>query len=161
MQVVLNAAPAQPLPHALMALLDILIVNEGELSVLAGQSGSVASNLARLTVPCVVVTLGHRGACARSNGTLTSQPAFDVTPVDSTGAGDTFCGVLVAALSQGQGLPRAMALASAAGALACTRAGAQSSIPEQSEVAAFLATQPTAAADALARLRTYCGFDKA
>jgi ribokinase len=160
-QVVLNAAPAQPLPHPLMALLDILIVNEGELSVLAGQSGSVASNLARLTVPCVVVTLGHRGACARSNGTLTLQPAFDLTPVDSTGAGDTFCGVLVAALSQGQGLPQAMSLASAAGALACTRAGAQSSIPEQSEVAAFLATQPTSAADALARLRTYCGFDKA
>ena len=160
-QVVLNAAPAQPLPHALMAMLDILIVNEGELSVLAGQSGSVTSNLARLTVPCVVVTLGHRGACARSNGTLTFQTAFDVTPVDSTGAGDTFCGVLVAALSQGQGLPQAMSLASAAGALACTRAGAQSSIPEQSEVAGFLATQPRAAADALARLRTYCGFDKA
>jgi hypothetical protein len=54
-----------------------------------------------------------------------------------------------------------MSLASAAGALACTRTGAQNSIPEQSEVAAFLATQPTAAADALARLRTYCGFDKA
>jgi ribokinase len=161
MQVVLNAAPAQPLPHALMALLDILIVNEGELSVLAGQSGSVASNLAHLTVPCVVVTLGHRGACARSDGTLTFQPAFDVTPVDTTGAGDTFCGVVVAALSQGQDLPQALRLASAAGALACTRAGAQSSIPEQSEVDAFLATQPSAPADAVACLRIYCGFDDA
>lgn len=160
-QVVLNAAPAQPLPYELMALLDGLIVNEGELSVLAGQSGSVASNLARLTVPCVVVTLGHRGACARSNSTLIFQPAFHVTPVDSTGAGDTFCGVLVAALSQGHDLPQAISLASAAGALACTRAGAQSSIPEQSEVAAFLATQPGAPADAEARLRNYCGFDSA
>jgi len=160
-QVVLNAAPAQPLPYELMALLDGLIVNEGELAVLAGQHGSVANDLARLTVPCVVVTLGHRGACARRDGALTFQPAFDVIPVDSTGAGDTFCGVLVATLSQGQGLPQAMSLASAAGALACTRPGAQSSIPEQPEVAAFLATQPSASADAVARLRIYCGFDKA
>lgn len=156
-QVVLNAAPAQPLPHELMALLDVLIVNEGELAALAGQSGSVASNLARLAMPCVVVTLGHRGACARSDGTLTFQPAFEVSPVDSTGAGDTYCGVLVAALSQGQGLPQAMSLAGAASALACTRAGAQSSIPSQLEVAEFLAAQPRASAAQMAALRAYCG----
>ncbi|MDP1999826.1 MAG: ribokinase, partial [Rhodoferax sp.] len=80
-QVVLNAAPAQLLPAELMALVDVLIVNEGELSVLAGQPDTVANSLARLHVPCVVVTLGHRGACARDEGVVTFQPAFNVTPV--------------------------------------------------------------------------------
>jgi ribokinase len=158
-KVVLNAAPAQPLTPELMALLDVLIVNEGELRVLAGQPGSVAQCLARIQVPCVVVTLGRRGACARCDGVLTVEPAFDVTPVDTTGAGDTFCGVLVAALSREQGLPEALRLASAAAALACTRPGAQSSIPDLAEVTDFLTTQPSAGASAVARLRAYGGFD--
>lgn len=137
-KVVLNAAPAQHLPPELLALLDVLIVNEGELAVVANSSGSIAECLARIDVPCVVVTLGQRGCCARANGALLSQPAFAVTPIDSTGAGDTFCGVLVAALSQGHNLQQALRQASAAGALACTRLGAQSSIPTQAEVATLL-----------------------
>lgn len=137
-KVVLNAAPAQHLPPELLALLDVLIVNEGELAVVANFSGSIAECLARIDVPCVVVTLGQRGCCARANGALLSQPAFAVTPIDSTGAGDTFCGVLVAALSQGHNLQQALRQASAAGALACTRLGAQSSIPTQAEVATLL-----------------------
>ncbi len=158
-KVVLNAAPARLLSTELMSLLDVLIVNEGELAVLAGEHGSVAQCLARITVPCVVVTLGRWGSCARSDGVLTFQPAFEVTPIDTTGAGDTFCGVLVAALSQGQGLPQALCLASAAGALACTQAGAQTSIPSQAEVAAFTSAQPRAPESQVARLRMYCGFD--
>lgn len=66
------------------------------------------------------------------------QAAFELVPVDTTGAGDTFCGVLVAALSQGCGWPEALRTASAAGALACTRLGAQSSIPTRAEVLDFL-----------------------
>jgi len=159
-KVVLNAAPAQTLPPDLLALLDVLIVNEGELAVVANLSGSIAQNLARIEVPCVVVTLGHRGCCARVKGAVFCQPAFEVIPIDSTGAGDTFCGVLVAALSQGQNLPQALRLASAAGALACTRLGAQSSIPTQSEVAAFLAAQPAATEAQNAELRRFCGFDR-
>jgi len=159
-KVVLNAAPAQTLPPDLLALLDVLIVNEGELAVVANLSGSIAQNLARLSVPCVVVTLGHRGCCACADGAVFSQPAFEVIPIDSTGAGDTFCGVLVAALSQGQNLPQALRLASAASALACTRLGAQSSIPTQAEVAAFLAAQPAATEAQNAELRRFCGFDR-
>ena len=157
-QVVLNAAPAQLLPAELMALVDVLIVNEGELSVLAGQPDTVANSLARLHVPCVVVTLGHRGACARDEGVVTFQPAFNVTPVDTTGAGDTFCGVLVAALSQGKSLSQALPLASAAGAMACTRAGAQSSIPSQAELAEFLAIQPPNSEAQIADLQAYAGW---
>ena len=158
-QVVLNAAPAQALPPALLALLDVLIVNQGELAVVAQHPGAIAQGLAQIDVPCVVVTLGHHGCCARADGQFLSQPAFQVNPVDSTGAGDTFCGVLVAALSQGQPLPQALRQASAAGALACTRLGAQSSIPTQAEVATFLAAQSAASAAQEQAIRRLCGFN--
>ncbi len=162
-KVVLNAAPAQPLPRELLALIDVLIVNQGELTVVAEHQGSIAQCLARIEVPCVVVTLGHHGCCARSNGVFLFQPAFEVTPIDTTSAGDTFCGVLVAALSQKndlkQTLPQCLRLASAAGALACTRLGAQSSIPTFTEVAAFLSGQTPSTEAQNAELRQFCGFD--
>ena len=137
--VVLNAAPAQALPAALLADIDILIVNEGELAALAGAAGELEAQLARIAVPTVVVTLGARGCLARSGQQWLRQPAFAVNPVDTTGAGDTFCGALVAALSRGLTLAEAMRHASAAAALACTKMGAQSSIPTLAEVADFLA----------------------
>lgn len=140
--VVLNAAPAQTLPAELLALIDILVVNEGELATVSGQSGSVSHCLQRVSVPTVVVTLGREGCLARSQGVFYQQPAFSVTAIDTTAAGDTFCGALVAALSQGANLPAALRQASAAAALTCTRLGAQSSIPQAAEVARFLSQQP-------------------
>jgi ribokinase len=137
-KVVLNAAPAQSLSTELLALIDVLIVNEGELAVVANYTGTVEQCLERLQVPCVVVTLGSRGAWARVNGQILKQAAFAVTPVDTTAAGDTFCGAFVAALSRGQNTADALRQASAAGALACTRPGAQSSIPTHAEVRVFL-----------------------
>ena len=137
-KVVLNAAPAQTLPTELLALVDILIVNEGELAAISNHPGSVEQNLGRVQVPCVIVTLGGEGALARVDGQLIRQAAFPVKPVDTTAAGDTFCGVLVAALSQGQTVAQAMRRACAAGALACMKPGAQSSIPTQSELDSFL-----------------------
>lgn len=137
-KVVLNAAPAQSLSSALLALVDILIVNEGELAVVSNHTGTVEQCLERIEVPCVVVTLGSCGACARAEGQFLKQSAFPVTPVDTTGAGDTFCGAFVAALSQGQDVAQALRQASAAGALACTKPGAQSSIPSQAEVQTFM-----------------------
>ena len=140
-KVVLNAAPAQHLPADLLALVDVLIVNEGELAVVSGHQGSVAECLDLIAVSNVVVTLGHRGCCARTDAGFLTQPAFDVVPVDTTGAGDTFCGVLVAGLSQGCGWAEALKMASAAGALACTRLGAQAGIPTRAEVLEFLQRQ--------------------
>ena len=137
-KVVLNAAPAQALPTELLALIDILIVNEGELAAISNHPGSVEQNLGRVQVPWVIVTLGGEGALARVDGQLIRQAAFPVKPVDTTAAGDTFCGVLVAALSQGQTVAQAMRRACAAGALACMKPGAQSSIPTQSELDSFL-----------------------
>ena len=141
-KVVLNAAPAQRLPSELLAVLDVLIVNEGELAVVSNHTGSIEACLERIPVPCVVVTLGSRGACARVDGALLTQAAFPVTAVDTTGAGDTFCGAFVAGLSQGLGVAQALRLASAAGALACTKPGAQSSIPTLAEVQSFLKNSP-------------------
>ncbi len=153
-QVVLNAAPAQALPATLLALVDILIVNEGELAALTPErlkQAKLEDQLAQLPVPCVVVTLGSQGCLARlqnklqdkvqdkaqdeAGSQLIRQSAFKVDVVDTTAAGDTFCGALVAALSQGAAMPQALQRASAAAALACTQLGAQSSIPSQTAVA--------------------------
>ncbi len=138
-QVVLNAAPAQPLLPALLATVDVLVVNEGELRALVGMQGSIADGLAHLPCPSVVVTLGARGCVARVGSTFYAQTGFDVLAVDTTGAGDTFCGALVAALSQKTPMAHALHQASAAAALACTRMGAQSSIPTARALAEFLA----------------------
>lgn len=160
--VVLNAAPAQALPPELLALVDMLVVNEGELATITNCSASVADGLKQLSdVPCVVVTLGARGCCARIANQLILQSAFTITPVDTTAAGDTFCGVLVASLAQQHALPVAMRRASAAAALACMQAGAQGSIPTHAEVDEFLQTRPVdvkAEAAAVAALGKFAGF---
>ena len=142
-KVVLNAAPARELPAELLALIDILIVNEGELATLAMHQGSIDECLSRIQVPWVIVTLGAEGCRARIDGQLLVQPAFPIKPVDTTGAGDTFCGAFVAALSKGPGAADALRQASAASALACLVPGAQSSIPSHEQVQNFLKNHAT------------------
>lgn len=158
-KVALNAAPAQPLSAELLALLDVLIVNEGELDIVAGHPPDLATGLARVPVPCVIVTLGARGCLARMDGKILLQPAFRIAPTDTTAAGDTFCGVLVAALARHQSLAEALLAATAASALACTRLGAQSSIPAQADVEALLADGARVPdADAHAALAAWCAL---
>jgi ribokinase len=137
-QIVLNAAPAQALPDELLRMVDILIVNEGELMALANETRSVELALEKLPCQSVVVTLGSKGCLARHKGTLYQQAAFPIKALDTTAAGDTFCGVLVAQLSQGPDWPVALRVANAASALTCLTLGAQSSIPTALEVAQFL-----------------------
>lgn len=156
-QVVLNAAPAHREALALLQNIDILIVNEGELALLAGNEGTVATRMEALGVATVITTLGARGCVARSKDGYTLQSVLPVAVVDTTAAGDTFCGALVAALADTQGLPQALRWASAAAALACTRAGAQSSIPARDEINALLA-QTTPNATSTSELATYCGL---
>ena len=164
-KVILNAAPARALPAALLDALDVLIVNEGELAAITGVQDRIADALMQLKVPCVIVTLGARGCCARSlradgGDEFHLQTAYRVKAVDTTGAGDTFCGTFTAVLSQGNTLAQAMQRASAAAAIACTRLGAQSSIPTIAEVDDFLRAQAAAtnAPDVLRELAVYCGI---
>ncbi len=157
-QVVLNAAPARALPPELIAAIDVLIVNEGELAALVPYPVSLITNLAQIAVPCVVVTLGARGCVARLGNNFFVQPAYPVAAIDTTGAGDTFCGVLVAALSQGDSLTLALRQASAAAALTCTRAGAQPAIPATDDVSALLASQPEPSTQSIEALRAWCGL---
>jgi ribokinase len=140
--VVLNAAPAAQLPPGFLDAVDILIVNEGELGLLAGQDGNLDDRMRHLGVARVVVTLGAHGCRALVHGEVIVQPGFVVEAIDTTGAGDTFCGTLAAALSRGLAFDVALRRATAASALACTRLGAQAGIPAQDEVDRFLAALP-------------------
>ncbi|KRA77084.1 ribokinase [Lysobacter sp. Root667] len=148
--VILNAAPACALAPGLLQAVDVLVVNEGELAAITGVRGDLEAALARLDIPCVIVTLGARGCCARVGGEFLHQAAYPVAAVDTTAAGDTFCGTLAAALAAGEDYAAALRLASAASALACTRAGAQSSVPARAEVDALLAGEQAVSAAAAA-----------
>ena len=135
-RVLLNAAPAQPLTPDLLSHVDVLVVNEQELAGLAGP-GTVRDQLVvmqRQGPQTVIVTLGRQGSLARTGDDWLERPAFPVQAVDTTGAGDTYVGVLAAGLDQGLELGDAMNRASVAAALACTRPGAQPSMPWRTEL---------------------------
>jgi ribokinase len=123
--VVLNAAPAVPVPAALLADIDILVVNESEARAIGSADPAVLAS----RVGCaVVVTLGADGAAfaTPSAGRATSVPSHPVDIVDTTGAGDAFVAGLALARHDGATLPDAVAFAVAAGALAVTTRGARS-----------------------------------
>lgn len=155
-KVLLNVAPAQPVPADLLAAVDVIVANEEELAVLTGPAGSIADRLAMIGTPAAIATLGARGSCVWSADGHRVQPAFPVASVDTTAAGDTFCGALAAALVRGEALPQALRFASAAAALATTRAGAQASVPDRAEVEHLLAGA-TDGGPAAATLAAYCG----
>ncbi|WP_127128483.1 ribokinase [Georgenia sp. SYP-B2076] len=145
----LNAAPSRDLPADVWAEVDLLIVNEHEAADLARTTGGEQSAAEAPTelamallarVPAVVITLGAAGALVAERGAdPVTVPAPRVTPVDTTGAGDTFCGVLAAALAHGEPLAVAARRAAAAGALAVTRPGAQAAVPTADETGALAA----------------------
>jgi ribokinase len=149
--VVLNLAPAQPLPWEALRQLQVLIVNEIEASLLAGQQINrledahiVATALHNQGIPIVVITLGAQGALlASDDGTGTAQtiyqPAPNVHVLDTTAAGDCFAGAFTVALTERQSLEDALYFAVYASALKVTRFGAQPGLPTRAEVEAFLA----------------------
>ena len=148
--VVLNPAPAPraPLPLEVLDGVDVLVPNQTELAAMAGHAGlsaigavdpDTAVALARgLPVAAVVVTLGAGGAMVVTPSEATHVPAPEVDPVDTTAAGDAFCGALADALVGGAGLVEACGWAVRVGAAATLRDGAQPSLPTRAEVAHLL-----------------------
>ncbi len=143
--VVLNPAPARPLPAELLTLVDVLVPNEPETEALTGlevRTPGGAERAARLLLErgagAVVLTLGERGALVVDSAGAEAVPSFPVRVVDTTAAGDAFCGALAVALAEGQPLRAAVRFACAAGALACTVLGAGPSLPQRAEIERLL-----------------------
>lgn len=130
---VLNPAPAHAIGAEVLQWCDIVVPNEHEVELLGG-----VDHLLSLGARAVVVTLGGDGAALHTADGCTPIAPFAVTPVDTTGAGDTFCGSLCARLAAGDDLPTALRYASAAGALCTTKAGAVPSIPTHAAVTELL-----------------------
>jgi ribokinase len=144
---ILNLAPAAALPPPAFQSLDLLVVNEIEARMVAGSAGhgdpaALARTLAKRHALTCVVTLGSAGALAIGPHGGHRIAALAVAAVDTTGAGDAFVGVLAATLDQGHEFTAALARASVAAGLACTRAGAQTSQPTAAEIDARLAELP-------------------
>ncbi|MBX9691294.1 MAG: ribokinase [Cyanobacteria bacterium] len=143
--VVLNPAPAPEsgtLPPDLMQLVDLLVPNESEATLLSGvtvkdveSAYEAADKLRQKGAAAVFITLGEKGVAGiDKTGTKIHQPAFKVTPVDTTAAGDAFCGALAYKLSIGEDVSTGLRYACAAGALATTKIGAAPSLPAKSEI---------------------------
>lgn len=133
---VLNPAPAPPdgIADELLALCDVLIPNEHELQLLGGSEALLARG-----VRTVVTTRGAAGVTVHAAGEDPwDLPAVAVDPVDTTGAGDAFCGALACRLASGEALNAAVRYAAAAGALATTRPGAVPSLPRHDAISALL-----------------------
>ena len=139
--VILNPAPARPLDDALLAGVSVLTPNEHEAELLTGiavrddRSVREAARRLRARGPgAVVITLGERGVFASAEGFEAAVPAFEVRPVDTTGAGDVFNGALAVALAEKLAWPEALRFAQAAAAISVTRLGAQPSAPTRAEI---------------------------
>ncbi|GIJ07014.1 ribokinase [Micromonospora andamanensis] len=133
-RVVLNAAPAVPLPPDLLAAVDLLVVNENEAQAYTGRGREEPGALLDL-VPRAVLTLGAEGAWyGDRDGAAVHVPALTVDTVDSTAAGDAFTGALAVAWGEGRDLVDAVRWASAAGAACVRRLGASVSLPQRVEI---------------------------
>ena len=150
-RVILNPAPARPLPAALLARVDILTPNETEGESLASRgyapapsaadAEALAGALLGLGPRAVILTRGAAGALVAAADDRTHVPAFSVEPLDTVAAGDVFNGCLAVRLAEGLDLVAATRFAAAAAAISVTREGAQTSAPRRGEIEAFLAAR--------------------
>lgn len=144
-KVILNPAPARPLPRALLGGVSILTPNETEAELLTGirvtnerAAARACVKLRARGVGTVVLTLGSRGAFVADAAGGRIVPGFKVKAVDTTAAGDIFNGALAVALAEGGALHDAVRFANAAAALSVTRLGAQPSAPTRAQIDALL-----------------------
>ncbi|MBP3773726.1 MAG: ribokinase [Bacteroidaceae bacterium] len=143
-KVILNPAPfpKEPLPMELLENVDLIIPNETEAAYMAGQQVvddasalAVIRKIQGLGVQNVIITVGKKGAYTLDEqGELVLVPAFVVKAVDTTAAGDTFCGALCVALAKGMSMAESLRMANKAASISVTRMGAQPSVPTEKEV---------------------------
>jgi ribokinase len=145
---ILNPAPVRPLPPSILKLVDVLTPNESEARVLAGKRPDeaidltdVARELIRGGVKQVVMTLGAKGALIVTASSMTRVAAIQVSPVDTTGAGDAFNAGLAIALASGASLEAAARFAVVTGGMAVTKEGVIPSLPGRHEVVQFIRQQ--------------------
>jgi ribokinase len=140
-----NCAPARAFDLSYIPKINILVLNEVEAGFLAemtveteADAEKAAQKLVDRGVEKVIITLGSKGAFVVTKTEKVSVPAFKVEAVDTTAAGDTFCGAFAVALVEGKSLKEALQFASAAAAISVTRMGAQPSAPTRKEIDEFL-----------------------
>jgi len=143
--VLFNFAPARDFDFTYIPKVDIFVLNETEASLLADMpveteedAEKAANVLIQQGVKKVIITLGTKGALIVTEKETVKVPAFQVDAVDTTAAGDTFCGTLAVAMVEGLSLNDALQFASAAAAISVTRLGAQPSAPSRTEIETFL-----------------------
>ena len=148
-KVVLNPAPARALPAELLAQVDLITPNQTEAELLTGipvsdapSAAAAAAKFHGLGITEVMITLGKAGVWYSRQGVGKLVPGFRVDAVDTTAAGDTFNGALLAELQRSEDMDAAIRFAHAAAAISVTRPGAQTSIPTRREVEQFLASHP-------------------
>lgn len=141
-----NFAPARAFDQSYLHQVDILVINEVEAAFLAGlpvcdpeSAKAAAQRIRQKGAKMVVITLGSSGVVLKSDHQQLFLPAFQVEAVDTTAAGDVFCGSFAVALTEGQDLRAALRFAAAAAAICVTRIGAQPSVPHREQIEAFLA----------------------
>jgi ribokinase len=133
--VILNPAPADRSIGAYLSYVDLVVPNETETEILGGEENILCQTGGEL-----IVTVGSKGfVCYDKKGGKSAYPCIKVKPVDTTAAGDTFCGGLAAKLAMGKPLTDSAKYGSLAASIACTRKGAQPSVPTKEEVEAYIA----------------------
>ena len=153
--VVWNVAPMRAVRPDLVGRASIVVVNETEAESITGipvtdtaSARAAAGALLALGPSAAIVTLGEAGSMMVSDRGAGQVPAFPVVAVDTTAAGDTYCGCLVTALTEGKSLTEAVSFASAGAALSVQRLGAQPSVPWRNEIDEFLGRSRAAGSDA-------------
>jgi ribokinase len=144
-KVLFNLAPARPFDLSVLNGLYVFVVNEVEASMVTGlpvesdeEVRSAAAALLALGPEIAVITLGARGSFVASKGEMQFVSAFKVNALDTTAAGDVYCGCLAVGLVEGRSIVEAVKFAGAASAISVTRMGAQPSAPSRKEIDDFL-----------------------